>query len=150
VSDEPQPPFVRPADGTTAEGFIVSDGANRDLRIAGRDLTFIRVDFQTRLQFDEFEVVIECPFVLREGASHVEYRLDPRDTASLAPLLRLYPDALVTADADADATLHLAFASGAAVVVPADERYEAWQVNGPGNFLVVCVPGREGKLAIWS
>jgi hypothetical protein len=34
--------------------------------------------------------------------------------------------------------------------VPPDLDYEAWQVRGPGNSLVVCVPGHSGDLAIWG
>jgi len=51
---------------------------------------------------------------------------------------------------DADTTLLLAFADGTTITVRADPRYEAWQVNGPGDFLMVCVPGTSGELADWQ
>lgn len=69
-------------------------------RVGGRDMTFIRVDHQTRLQFGEFEVVIEGPFRVTapDGSEH---NLDPGVRASLGPVLALYPDALITATVDA-------------------------------------------------
>ena len=117
-------------------------------RVGGRDMTFIRVDHQTRLQFGEFEVVIESPFRVTtpDGSQH---NLDPGVRASLGPVLDLYPDALITAIVEADATLRLRLASGAALDVPADAHFEAWQVNGPDGFLVVCTPGGD-RLAIWG
>lgn len=49
-----------------------------------------------------------------------------------------------------DGTLLLNFAGGASVAVPPDVNYEAWSVIGPGNALVVCMPGTAGELAIWG
>ena len=92
--------------------------------------------------------MIESPFVLQIRG--VDHHLDPGERAGLGPLLSLYPDALSAASVDADGALRLAFVSGASISVPSDARYEAWQVNGPGSFLVVCVPGNSGDLAIWS
>jgi Family of unknown function (DUF6188) len=117
-------------------------------RVAARDLTFVRVDHQTRLQFGEFEVVIESPFRVRarDGGEH---KLDPGVRASLGPVLDLFPDELITAEVDHQATLRLRLASGASLEVPADDRFEAWQVNGPDGFLVVCTPGGD-KLAVWD
>jgi hypothetical protein len=111
-------------------------------------MTFVRVDHQTRLQFGEFDVVIECPFRLtaRDGSVH---NLDPGVRGSLGPVLALYPDALIAATVAADAALQLRLASGATLDVPADARFEAWQVNGPDGFLVVCAPGGD-KLAVWD
>lgn len=98
--------------------------------------------------FEATEVVIESPFVLRRDG--VEYTLDPGERANLGPLLALYPDSLSAATVDAASTLHLSFVSGATIFVPGDPQYEAWQVNGPGRRLVVCDPGTEGKLSVWT
>lgn len=34
------------------------------------------------------------------------------------------------------------------LTVRADPQYEAWNVVGPGDMLVVCMPG--GQLAVWT
>jgi len=92
--------------------------------------------------------VIESPFILELDGNHHE--LDPRDRASLGPILALYPATLETAAVDDPATLTLRFASGASITVRQDPQYEAWQVNGPDNYLVVCTPGTSGDLAVWA
>jgi hypothetical protein len=111
-------------------------------------VSFIRIDHQTRLQLGEAEIVIESPFTLRSAGS--EYVLDPGERGGLGPLLALWPDELTMVRAGADGTLHLAFGSGATVIVPPDPHYEAWQVVGPGTALTVCLPGAEGELAVWA
>jgi hypothetical protein len=59
------------------------------LEVEQRDLTYVRVDHQTRLQFGSTEFVIECPFTLTtDGAVH---RLDPESRIDLGPLLAVYP-----------------------------------------------------------
>jgi hypothetical protein len=113
-------------------------------QITPPELVFIAVNFQTRLQFENSEIVIECPFEL--GLSGEVYRLDPADRDTLGPLLRLYPASLVSADSGGG-TLRLGFGNGATLLVPPDPRYEAWQINGPGNFLFVCTPG--GEASVW-
>jgi hypothetical protein len=142
-------PYILGPDGLRREGETKRrDGQERPLRIDEQDLSFIRVDHQTRLQFGGTEVVIECPFTLRRDDREVQ--LDPADRGSLGPILTLYPDSLTSAFADDDGTLRMEFVSGTTIVVPQDPQYEAWQVNGPGAYLVVCTPGTTGDLAIWS
>lgn len=141
---------MRPAraDGTILPGLTNHAGHERTLLLTPSDLTFIRIDHQIRLQFGPTEVVIESAFVLQLTGSH--YELDPGDRATLGPILALYPDTLQAAIVDDAATLLLRFISGASVSVKQDPRLEAWQVNPPGNYLVVCMPGRTGDLAIWT
>ena len=112
------------------------------------DLTYFRIDWQTRLQFGETEVVIGCPFVLEKDG--FVYDLDPETQGDLGPLLDLYPDTLADSSVDTEGTLRLKFASGAIIIVLANPQYEAWQVNGPDNHLVVCLPGTSGDLAVWD
>jgi Family of unknown function (DUF6188) len=141
-------PYVYDSEGHVRQGSTDRPGDDGGLRIPKTDLTFVRIDYQTRLQFESTEVVIECPFTLQVG--EVTHNLDPGDRANLGPILALYPDRLDEATVDTSATLRLRFASGASIEVGQDIRYEAWQVNGPGNYLVVCTPGTDGKLAIWD
>jgi hypothetical protein len=108
-------------------------------------MTFIRIDHQTRLQFDDVEIVIACPFILRT-ADEV-YHLD--EAQELGPLLAIYPDGLSAASVGSDGTLHLRLERGESIEVQPDPNYEAWQINGPGTALVVC-PGGGSPVAVWS
>jgi hypothetical protein len=135
-------------DGTRDYGQIVRVGDGWQFNFPPSDLSFLRVDHQARLQFGPTEVVIESPFVLQLGGA--DYFLDPGDRRGLGPFLNLYPNSLAAASVDARGTLTLAFTDRATITVPADPQFEAWQVNGPGTFLVVCVPGTSGELAIWK
>jgi len=142
------PPYIIESYGSTRQGTSQGVPGGWELNFHERNLTFIRIDHQTRLQFGPTEVVVESPFVLTVGGA--ELRLDPGERGNLGELLALYPDTLGSASIDAHATLTLRFESGATIVVSSDPQYEAWQINGPGNFLVVCAPGTSGKLAIWK
>jgi hypothetical protein len=105
---------------------IVRSAQNRVLAIDHKDLDYIQIDFQARLQFGDVEVIIECPFVLT--VDNVVYRLDPDERAGL----------------------HLTFDSGATIVVPQHVQYEAWQVHDDKGWLLVCTPGTTGDLAEWT
>lgn len=94
------------------------------------------------------EFVIESPFVLTTGG--IDYHLDPGDRAGLGPALAIYPNTVASATIDEVGTLHLTFGDGAAIAVPSDPAYEAWSVVGPGSSLMVCVPGTDGEVAVWT
>jgi hypothetical protein len=141
------PPSIRESDGTERPGTTTNVPNGWDLEFPERELSFIRIDHQTRLQFGPTEVVIESSFTLRTSSHDVQ--LDPAERGGLGTVLDLYPTSLVSASIDASAALHLIFASGYSINVPPDPNYEAWQVNGPGTFLVVCMPGTSGQIAIW-
>ena len=106
---------------------LVRSAQNRVLAIDHKDLDYIQIDFQARLQFGDVEVIIECPFVLT--VDNVARRLDPDERAGLGPLLALYPASLSAAYVSERAGLHLTFDSGATIVVPQHVQYEAWQVH---------------------
>jgi len=141
----PEPIIVR-SDGSTVTGMS-SRAADCTLRISPRELTFIRINHQARLQLEDIEVVIEGRFVVEtSGTAH---QLDAAERAGLGPLLALYPCRLASAAVNNNATLRLGFDNGAVLVVPPDSDYEAWQIIGPGTTMVICVPGNSGELAIW-
>lgn len=141
----PQPPYIRDSEGVVRQGATLSPDAVALPQLSGVDLSFIRIDHQTRLQFEDVEVVIESPFTLTAGG--VTASMDERE--DLGPLLALYPDTLVSMSVGSDCRLRVSFVSGASIEVPADPQYEAWQVVGPGAALVVCQPGGEG-LSCWT
>jgi hypothetical protein len=145
---EAVPPYIRESDGTIRQGSTTEIPNGWDLEFPEKDLSFIRIDHQTRLQFGPTEVVIESPFTLRTPTQEAE--LDPGERGDLGLLLELYPTTLLSASIDAGATLDMSLADGYSVSVPADPHYEAWQVNGPGTFLVVCLPGSSGRVSIWK
>ena len=62
----------------------------------------------------------------------------------------MYPNTFTSASVDDKATLRLTFTDETTITVPAGPQYEAWQVKGPGTFLVVCVPGTSGEIALWE
>jgi Family of unknown function (DUF6188) len=146
--DVPHPPFIRESDGTIRQGKVLVAGQDWQREMSSEDLNFIRIDHQTRLQFGDVEMVIESPFVLTVDG--IDYPLDPDDRGGLGLLLRVYPDSLRSGRVAPDGTLCLEFASGASIAVPSDPQYEAWSIVGPGNALVVCMPGTSGEFAIWS
>jgi hypothetical protein len=66
----------------------------------------------------------------------------------LAPALDLLGKEVLAATVWLDGRLELRFQNGAGIEVPPDPRYEAWQVGGPDNLLIVCTPGG-GEPALW-
>lgn len=112
-------------DGVTRAGRTIQAGEGWSLDLGHLELTLIAVNFQTRLRFEDVQVVIESPFEVHiAGEIH---QLDPADRVGLGPLLGLYPDTLASATADGDGTLRIALESGAALVVPpAPGPYEPW------------------------
>jgi hypothetical protein len=141
----PQQPHIRDSEGVVREGASLRPDEIALTELSGVDLSFIRIDHQTRLQFEDVEVVIESPFTLT--SRDLTVTLDARE--DLGPLLALYPDTLASLSVGSDCTLRITFVSGASLEVPADPQYEAWQVAGPAGALVVCQPGGEG-LACWT
>ena len=68
LGGSPKAPYIEGHDGTVREGRSVVAGGDWDVPVQDRELSFIRVDHQTRLQFGATEVVIECPFRLSMAA----------------------------------------------------------------------------------
>jgi len=141
-----RPSILGPGDGNRP-GVSVPLHDDLPISVPEAELTFVRVDHQTGFQFGKTEVIIESGF--RLTADGREHDLDPSDPGQLGPALALYPGALVSACAAPGGTLTLDFASGARIEVPADQNYEAWQVNGPGTRLIVCSP-RGRNLSVWE
>jgi hypothetical protein len=139
-------PDVVRSDGSRSEGKVIRADGSLDPTLG--DVNFIRIDHQARLQVGEVEIVIESLFILR--AEGTEYALDLGERGGLGPFLALWPDELTMASVGSDGTLHLTFGKGATLTVPPDPHYEAWQIAGPGTALIVCMPGTEGQLAVWT
>jgi hypothetical protein len=141
-------PVIIYPDGRKVHGEVTRSVENRPLPIADPDLTYIRIDHQSRLRFGEVEIVIKCPFVLT--VDDAVYHLDPEERIDLGPLLALYPDSLAAAYVSKGAALHLDFDSGATVVVPQHAQYEAWEAYDDHGWLLLCTPGTDGDIAEWA
>lgn len=127
--------------------LVESDGG-WVLPLAGCQVTRCTFDYSVALLFDSgFEVTVESAFVLREGDGG-DVRLVPGDPQTLAPALTVWQRTAAYAFAHEDGRLELRFADGGVIGVPSGDRYEAWNLTGPGGLLVVSLPG--GDLAIWS
>jgi hypothetical protein len=145
MDSQPDAPYIVHSDGSVLQGESIGPD-QLAWEYHPSDLTFIRIDHQSRIQVEGFEFVIGLPFTLKSDG--VEYALDPAERSGLGPLLALYPDALEKVSVDGQGTLELRFGGGASISVPANPRWEAWQIVGPGTALVVCAPG--GRLAVWT
>jgi hypothetical protein len=130
-------PLIVRSDGSAEQGRSRAPG-DWTLTIAPRDLSWIRIDHQTRLQVEDVEIVIGGRFELRRGET--AFQLDPAERDRLGPILALYPTRLVGATIDPDGTLSLVFDNGGVILVPPDNDYEPWHIAGLGTALVVCTP----------
>lgn len=141
-------PLIRYSDGAERRGQPLRPADVRSLGLDGVNLASIRIDHQTRLQFDDAEVVIGTPFrlVTNDG----DWMLDPEQRAELGPLTAIYPTCLVTAAIEPNLTLRLTFEDGARIDVPQDRQYEAWEIVGPDSRLIVCPPEGDGTLSVWQ
>jgi hypothetical protein len=113
----------------------VVDGCRiRELPDGGREfilddpsLSFIRIDYQSRLQFGQTEVAIGVPFVVEvAGAAH---HLDPQRREALGPLVALFPGSVRWLWTSPEGELTAVFHSGARVTVAPDPVSKAWSVG---------------------
>jgi hypothetical protein len=115
------------------------------LPIGEGKVTQLRIDYGFTLLLDSWiEIRIETPFTY--GPQGGMQRFEPSDAPGLAPLLQLHQAAITSAEIRNDGRLRLAFTDGAMLVVPPDERYEAFKVTGSRppirrGFSFVAIPG---------
>ncbi len=131
----------------------VPDGSGEKavpLPLVGKSVSRCYVDNALGLQFFEGEkpttIRIETPFRLNWSGRHVV--VDPRNRKEVGQAMVLFGEKVSQAEALGDGTLVLLFESGIELRTPPDEHYEAWEIAGPGGFLVVSRPG--GGLAVWT
>jgi hypothetical protein len=114
------------------------------LPVGDGKVTQLRIDYAFTLVLESWiEVRIETRF--RYGPAGDAQEFEPSDAPSLAPLLGLHQATVTSAEIRKDGRLTLAFAD-AELVVPPDERYEAFTVTGSlpairRGFSFVAVPG---------
>ena len=99
------------------------------LPVGNGKVTQIRVDYAFTLVLESWiSIRIETPFSY--GPAGDARQFEPSDAAGLAPLLGLHQATVTSAEIRKDGRLTMAFADGGELVVPPDERYEAFTVTG--------------------
>lgn len=99
------------------------------LPVGDGKVTQIQVDHAFTLVLESWiSVRIETPFSY--GPAGHARRFDPSDAPGLAPLLGLHQATVTSAEIRKDGRLAMTFADGGELVVPPDERYEAFTVTG--------------------
>lgn len=115
------------------------------LPVENAKVTQLRIDYALTLVLESWiEVRIETPFSY--GPAGDARQFEPSDAPALAPLLGLHQATVTSAEIRKDGRLTLAFADGSELVVPPDERYEAFTVTGSlppvhRGFRFIAVPG---------
>ena len=140
--------------------MITERDGSYELMLSGFSVVYCRVDYAFTLELADALGFAPFPGVNRVSiriggkflieTNGVVVSFDPAGPAAgLGPALELgrersVAQAIIRRTGD----LVLTFNEGTVLTVPPDEKYEAWELSGPGGLLVVCVPG--GSLAIWS
>lgn len=115
------------------------------LPVGDGKVTQLRIDCAFTLLLESWiEIRIETPF--RYGPAGDKRQFEPSDAPGLAPLLALHQATVTSGEIRKDGRLTLAFADGCELVVPPDERYEAFTVTGSlppvrRGFSFTAVPG---------
>lgn len=108
-------------------------------------VTQLRIDYAFTVVLESWiEIRIETPFSY--GPAGDVRQFEPSDGRCLSPLLGLHQAIVTSAEIRKDGRLTLAFADGRELVVPPDERYEAFTVTGSlppvrRGFSFTAVPG---------
>lgn len=107
------------------------------------------VDAAFSLQALDDDVVtlrIECPFkIIEHGCIST---LDPGVPTTLGPAVALWNGTVKRARAAESGRLEIEFEDGRLLVVEPNDDFEAWELSGPRNAIVLCCVG--GGLAVWE
>jgi hypothetical protein len=97
-------------------------------------------------ELDTYELTLRTPFTVDDGGRR--YLLDPQGPRErLGPLLTVYDRVVETASVDADGALTLTFIDGGILLTEPDLALEAWELVGPRENRVVCLPRGDG--VVW-
>jgi hypothetical protein len=114
--------------------------------LVGQKLEYVRLGHAVVLSFTGGgQVLIETVAHLNGPAGRAEVEPGENPSDILATLLGDVVRAARTYDTG---ELRLTFASGAELLVCADNDVESWAVAGPDRFLIVCLA--RGELAVWG
>ena len=117
------------------DGCVIRElpDGGRQFALEQPELEAIRVDDRVTLKFGPTELAIAGPFTVRTGEER--HACDPRTPGGLGPLLARYPGSVRWLWTEADGALHLVFADGARLAVPALSGATTWSVGAgrPGG-----------------
>jgi hypothetical protein len=136
----------------TGGEFVSEEGFVR-LPLAGCSINRCCVDWAVTLEMQSSD---GDDFVLRIGdiftftaVDGVEMLLRPEeDPTGLGPVLGCTRTTVKAAAAFEDGHLEVSFVDGSSLRVAPSPAYEAWELAGPRESRIVCMPG--GQLAIWQ
>lgn len=133
-----------------SSGAIQRDDGGWRLPIEHRDVSRCVVDHAFSLEFydggQSTVVRVEGNFMVVERGQAC--RLSPSEPKGLGPAVALFGQVVRSARALATGRLEVAFEDGRVMSVEPDDRYEAWELCGPGGMRAVCSPG--GTLSVWQ
>lgn len=90
-------------------------------------------------------ITVRTAAILEEGGR--SFSVLPQEPATLGAVLRLFR--VVLSDVQiVQGTLVLSFQSGAALRVPADNEFEAWDIAAEDRSRLLSTPG--GEISVWS
>ena len=117
--------------------------------LAGCRVERTAFDYQVRLSLIalaaegyrvDAELVIETPFLLRDGAGEWQ-ELDPGTGSRLAPVLDLFMRTITTVEVRDYGALALTFDDGRKLFVGPDYQFESWHLSGHGVEDILVGPG---------
>ena len=143
-------PYIRDAQGNIRQGETI-DGA-LSVPIGSGRVEQCRLDNAFSLAIEAsgewWLLKIEVPFdVASPQAASERFGSDGRPSAWGSAADALLNNTVADASVTAEGVLRLAFADGTRLDVEPSQHWEAWQLEGPGERLIVCGPG--GQLSRW-
>ncbi len=100
----------------------------------------LRLDYAFTLVVETgFELRIESDFTFADDNGGHTY--EPDEHAALGPVLTLHQAVVSSAEVLKDGHLIVLFADGRSLRVPPDDEFEAFNVAGPNQQLLVALPG---------
>lgn len=120
------------------------------MNLRGLTVVEIGISYQLSLHLDtEARVVLGCPFKLTQVVDdgRQDVILDP-GRQDVTAAIGLFGAKVLSAVASKTGSMRLVFDNGWHLNSRADPSFEAWEVQGPGGWRIISMPG--GKLAVWS
>lgn len=118
--------------------------------LIGGEVVDLRIGYSTTLQIinakEPFSIGIGNSEVIIDGKSHW---LDVYDVHSKVILAHVFKSTITSFDIDKNGNLSIGFDNNSKkIFTKFGLDYEAWEINGPKGFQVVCTPG--GQLVFWD
>jgi hypothetical protein len=90
---------------------------------------------------ETLRLYLETTFAVSDADRHATYGQRDAKPADYAPLLSLMGRPVSRIHISRSGDLSIDFEDAAAIHVPPDPQFEAWELEGLGPLMIVCVPG---------